>query len=72
MKFLNDLLSNDETYLQDLKAMQELEKRYYQLPLTDEHRMIIGDYIACIITAYSRKCKIVYEIGKLLGNGEYL
>lgn len=56
----NGILSSDETYQSDTKAESELEQRYLNLDLTENQRMIINDYIACMRTANGRYSDLSY------------
>lgn len=57
------LLLNDEEYQQDCKDLDELERRYMQLELSGNVKMVIDDYVACLDTASCRANEIYYLAG---------
>lgn len=62
-KSTNKLMKHDEVYLHDQKDLLELEQRYEELNLAFEHRILIGDYIACMETVHARAKDISYMAG---------
>lgn len=62
-KSRDELIASDETYQSDTDAEGDLEQRYMKLDLTENQRMIINDYIACIKTANGRCCDVSYMAG---------
>ena len=67
MELLEKILLEDKTYQKDMKDARDLEKRYESLDLTQEQRIFIGDYIACLETASYRKCEVALKFGRFLG-----
>lgn len=59
----NKLMQKDTTYQHDLKDLLELEERYEQLEISFDHRIMIGDYIACMQTVQARACDLSYMAG---------
>lgn len=59
----DELTTSDETYQSDTNAEGDLEQRYMNLDLTENQRMIINDYIACMKTANGRYSDISYMAG---------
>jgi len=57
------LLCEDETFLKDMKDLKELETKYENLPLPQEHRMLINDYLACMNTIQARSIDCSYMAG---------
>ena len=57
------LLYEDEIYHKDLKDLDELENKYENLPLPQEHRMLINDYLACMNTIQARSIDCSYMAG---------
>lgn len=53
----------DETYQNDRKAEDELEKRYESLELSKAQRILINDYITCASTVNHRYADIAYMAG---------
>lgn len=62
-KSREQLLEKDEIFLRDKKDSRELEQRYMELDLTQQQRIIIQDYIACIQTTGNRYGDISYMAG---------
>ena len=62
-KSVNKLMKRDNVYQHDLKDLMELEQRYDELNLSKEHRIFIGDYIACMQTVHARAKDISYMAG---------
>ena len=60
---VNKLMKCDKVYQHDLKDLMELEQRYDELNLSQEHRIFIGDYIACMQTVHARANDISYMAG---------
>ena len=58
-----DLVMTDEIYLHDIEDEGELERRYTNLDLPDEQRILINDYIACVKTCDNRYSDISYMAG---------
>ena len=56
-------MKRDNVYQHDLKDLMELEQRYDELNLSKEHRIFIGDYIACMQTVHARAKDISYMAG---------
>ena len=67
MKLLETILIEDKIYQKDIEDAEILERRYENLDLSQEARMVIDDYIACLNTALDRKCEIAMKLGKFLG-----
>ena len=59
----NKLMQKDTTYQHDLKDLLELEKRYEQLDLSFDQRIMIGDYLACMQTVQARASDLSYMAG---------
>lgn len=59
----NKLMLKDTVYQHDLKDLIELEGRYEQLDLSFDHRIMIGDYLACMQTVQARACDLSYMAG---------
>ena len=57
------LMQKDTTYQHDLKDLLELEKRYEQLDLSFDQRIMIGDYLACMQTVQTRASDLSYMAG---------
>lgn len=57
------LALSDKLYKQDLKDSKELEKSYNAIPLDDKARILINDYIACLMTREHRMSEISYLAG---------
>lgn len=51
--------TNDEIYNKDIEDLKILERKYENLDLSIEQRMIIEDYIACMSSAMERKFEIM-------------
>ena len=62
-KSRDPLILSDEVYLQDSKALSELEDRYEALDLDKHERMIIDDYFACAESVRSRINDLSYIAG---------
>lgn len=62
-KDMDKLVYEDEMYQQDSKNEKELEKRYDDLDLSKQERIIVNDYIACIQTTNARAVEIAYIAG---------
>jgi len=62
-KSMNRLMKCDKVYQHDLKDLMELEQRYDELNLSEQHRILIGDYIACMQTVHERAKDISYMAG---------
>ena len=58
-----DLIMTDEVYLKDIEDEGELEQRYMRLDLPDKKRILINDYIACLMTREHRMADISYMAG---------
>lgn len=59
----DEMAMADEIYKADREAENELEKRYENLGLTREQRIIVNDYIACTSTVNHRYADISYMCG---------
>ena len=59
----NKLMQKDTIYQHDLKDLLELEGRYEQLEISLEHRIMIGDYLACMQTVQARASDLSYMAG---------
>lgn len=62
-KSIDALALADEDYKNDLADSEELEKRYESLNLEDKDRIIINDYIACLMTREHKMRDIAYLAG---------
>lgn len=62
-KRIDPLVMSDTIYQQDCKDLSELEDRVDQLELTKEQRMVIDDYVACMMSTNCRVCDISYIAG---------
>lgn len=62
-KSVDALALADEDYKNDLADSEELEKRYESLNLEDKDRIIINDYIACLMTREHKMRDIAYLAG---------
>lgn len=62
-KSIDGLALADETYLKDLADSEELEKRYNSLNLEEKDKMVINDYIACLMTREHTMRDIAYLAG---------
>lgn len=67
MKILETFLMEDGIYQKDISDARLLQSRYERLNLSNEERMLIDDYIACLNSALCRKCEVAFIIGKALG-----
>ena len=72
MEIFEEILKKGKIYLKDMENAYCLEKRYRELQLTSEQFMAIDDYIACLMTAMSRKVKIAYTLGTLDNKDNYM
>ncbi|MBP3384811.1 MAG: hypothetical protein J6M22_05020 [Firmicutes bacterium] len=61
---LNLLVLHDPIYMKDLKDSMELEERFSKLPISNESRNIISDYLACLLSLSARMTELAYQIGK--------
>ena len=57
------LLYEDEIYLKDMKDLDELEIKYEKLPLPQDCRILINDYIACMRSIQARSIDHSYMAG---------
>lgn len=57
------LASSDKLYKRDVEDSHELEKRYNALELGKKERILINDYIACLMTREHRMADISYMAG---------
>lgn len=57
------LLYEDEIYLKDMKDLDELEIKYEKLPLPQDYRILINDYIACMRSIQARSIDYSYMAG---------
>lgn len=57
------LLCEDEIYQKDMKDLNELETKYEKLPLPQDHRILINDYIALMDTIHTRSIDCSYMAG---------
>lgn len=57
------LALSDKLYKRDLEDSEELEERYNALELGKKERMLINDYIACLMTRETRMADISYMAG---------
>lgn len=64
-KSRDTLALTDERYLKDKKDADELEDRYNALNLEEKDRIIINDYIACLLSRESLMADISYMAGRL-------
>ena len=62
-KSIDALALADEDYKNDLADSEELEKRYESLNLEDKDRIVINDYIACLMTREHKMRDIAYLAG---------
>lgn len=62
-KSIDTLALADVDYKNDLADSEELEKRYESLNLEDKDRIIINDYIACLMTREHKMRDIAYLAG---------
>lgn len=62
-KSVDALALADEDYKNDLADSEELEKRYESLNLEDKDRIVINDYIACLMTREHKMRDIAYLAG---------
>lgn len=62
-KSIDALALNDDVYLADSKAADELEERYNALNLPERDRIVINDYIACLATKEHKMRDIAYLAG---------
>lgn len=62
-KDMDKLVYEDKTYQQDSNDEKELEKRYDDLDLSKQERILINDYIACIQTTNARAVELAYIAG---------
>lgn len=62
-KSVDTLALNDDVYLADCKAADELEERYNALNLPERDRIVINDYIACLATKEHKMRDIAYLAG---------
>ena len=62
-KSIDTLALADVDYKNDLADSEELEKRYESLNLEDKDRIIITDYIACLMTREHKMRDIAYLAG---------
>ncbi len=62
-KSVNALALDDEVYLKDCKAADELEERYNALNLSEKDKIVINDYIACLSTKSYRLRDLAYLAG---------
>lgn len=53
----------DESYQNDCKEADLLERQYKELDLTDEQRVLIHDYMACTASIGQRYADISYICG---------
>lgn len=53
----------DEVYQKDEQDLGEIEKKFIALNLSEDHRRVIEDYIACLQTADSRYADLSYMAG---------
>ena len=57
------LALSDKLYKRDLSDSYELEERYNALELGKKERILINDYIACLMTREHRMADISYMAG---------
>ncbi len=57
------LARSDKIYQRDVKDSGELEERYDALELGKKERILINDYIACLMTREHRMSDISYMAG---------
>ena len=57
------LATTDEIYLNDRRDEDELERRYENLALTKEQKIIINDYVDCTLSVNHRYADISYMCG---------
>lgn len=57
------LAETDEIYLNDRRDEDELERRYENLALTKEQKIIINDYVDCTSSVNHRYADISYMCG---------
>lgn len=62
-KSVDALALADADYKNDLADSEELEKRYESLNLEDKDRIVINDYIACLMTREHKMRDIAYLAG---------
>lgn len=62
-KSVDALALADKDYKNDLADSEELEKRYESLNLEDKDRIVINDYIACLMTREHKMRDIAYLAG---------
>ena len=62
-KSIDALALSDEDYKNDLADSEELEKRYESLNLEDKDRIVINDYIACLMTREHKMRDTAYLAG---------
>lgn len=62
-KTRKELALSDEIYKRDGKDERELRKRYIDLDLSKNQRMIVNDYIACVKTVDNRYSDLSYLAG---------
>lgn len=59
----DELALSDKLYMRDLEDSEELEKRYDALSLDKKERILINDYIGCLLTREHRMADISYLAG---------
>ena len=57
------LAKADKIYMDDRSDEIELEKRYENLELSKEQRMVVNDYMSCSLTVNHRYADISYMAG---------
>lgn len=53
----------DEIYRKDTEDAEALRVRLDELDFTQEQRMVMEDYISCLMSAQARACDISYLVG---------
>ena len=72
MELLDVLLAKDKLYQSSLKAANDLENRFLELPIDIKYRNLIEDYICCLESVHARKCKLAYIAGTLTDEEQFL
>ena len=62
-KNVSKKIMQDNVYLKDIQDAEEIKKRLEEMNLTAEQKRIIGDYMACMNSAYTRIRDIAYLAG---------